>query len=266
MVMLLATPAFAGRGATDGSLQTAVASGNSDNIVAELERAERLVCASCIPTVMDLLQNDDPRVREAAAWWFSRRPAYKAAITATSIMELQGADPVAARNAADILGTFRHPDAIPALSSALQRTDLTPDARTSAVTALGTIGDPSAVSGVLVAFADPDPTTRSAAIDAWNALRGTRAGDPLIPLLTDPDPGVRARAAAVIGEHPVPSAMAALENMVATDPNPLARRNAAWALMKLGDPAARPVLTTASTSDPVSYVRSVAAGALRQTQ
>jgi HEAT repeat protein len=263
-IIMAATPALAGRGSSNAAIEDAIASGNADNIIAELERAERLVCAGCIAPVMELLDNDDGRVREAAAWWFARRPAYKAAISLMSITRLQGTDSTLARNAADALGTFRHPDAIPALSVAVGRMDLSPEARTAAVTALGTIADPSAEPVIRGAFGDPDATTRAAAVDAWNELRGVRPGDALVPLLGDSDANVRARAAAVLGEHPVASAMPMLESILASDADPIARRNAAWALMKLGDPAARPVLQQAATSDSTSYVRSFAAGALKQ--
>ena len=69
--------AEAGRGGSAARIQNAVATGSVDAIIAELERAERLICDACTPTVLDLLDHDRYELREAAAWWIARRPALK---------------------------------------------------------------------------------------------------------------------------------------------------------------------------------------------
>src|SRR5688572_2758596 len=113
--LLVASTALAGRGGSYGRIATAIASNDADTIIAELERAERMACARCVGPVMELLDHDDYRVREVAAWWFARRPMLKAAITMQSLARIAGSDGEAAAKAADVLGTFRHPAVIPAL-------------------------------------------------------------------------------------------------------------------------------------------------------
>src|SRR5688572_20683294 len=110
MFLGLAQTADAGRGASYASIMEAIRSNNADVITSELERAERLVCGACVLPVMELLDHQDYRVRQVAAWWFARRPALKTILAADMTERLAGNDSRLARNAADVLGTFRHPD------------------------------------------------------------------------------------------------------------------------------------------------------------
>jgi HEAT repeat protein len=261
LVALVSSTAFAGRGASFSSVQSAIRSGNADAIIAELERAERLPCAACVEPVMALLDSDDYRIREAAAWWFARRPANKAEIRDLSLARLYGTDATLARNAADVLGTFRHPNAVPALSFAAGRADLTAEARVAAVRALGTIHHSSGREAVVAALADTDATVRYAAVQAMWELKGD--AQPLVGLLGDADVRVRRHAAAVLGSLGHVPARIALEQAVAGDSDSLVRRNAAFALGKIGDNASRPVLQAAADNDESSLVRSVAAAAIR---
>jgi HEAT repeat protein len=210
---------------------------------------------------MSLLDHDDYRVREVAAWWFARRPALKAAITLQSLARLTGGDARAAEYAADVLGTFRHPSVIPALEQAL-RSSHPAATRVAVVRALGTIADPAGKAAVVAALADPDAATRAAAATAYFELRGPRDGEPLVALVADGDARVRREAVAVAGNLRTAAARAALEDRLANDPDALVRRNAAWALRELGDPASRPALERAASSDPVAFVRSVAKSAI----
>ena len=65
--------AVAGRGSSPQAVQLAIRSGSPDAIKAELERAEHLVCVSCVDMVMPLLDNNNQGIREVAAWWIARR-------------------------------------------------------------------------------------------------------------------------------------------------------------------------------------------------
>src|SRR5262245_34465555 len=67
-------PAVAGRGGSSGAIKSAVNSGSVDAILAEVERAENLMCPDCIVTVRQLLSHDRFEVRQVAAWWFAKRP------------------------------------------------------------------------------------------------------------------------------------------------------------------------------------------------
>lgn len=261
LLLLVPTAAFAGRGASLGSVRAAIATGDADVIISELERAERLVCGACVGPVMDLLDNDDYRIREVAAWWFARRPMLKSAITMQSLARIAGTDPSAAEKAADVLGTFRHPSVLPALAGALDR-DFPAATKVALVRAIGTIADPSGESAVVKALGDGSAETRAAAAQAYYDLRGRRDGTPLLPLLGDGDVSVRRQATAVLGSARLPAARVALEGLLAGDKDAIVRRNAAWALSRIGDPASRGALERAAADDPVNFVRSVAKAGL----
>jgi HEAT repeat protein len=255
------TSAFAGRGGSAAKIRAAANTGSVDAILAEVERAERRVCGECIGVVMDLLDNDRAEVRQVAAWWFARRPALKDELTARSIADLSGNDARLARNAADILGEFHHPGAVPALNAAVTRTDLTPEARVRIVHALGTIGHPSGNAGLQAAMADSDASVRAEAAAQWLEIRGQQGAAPVAPLVDDSDAMVRRKATAVVGGLREASARASLEARLATDTDPVVRRNAAWALGRIGDRASRPALEAAQ-QDASSLVRATARAAI----
>src|SRR5438045_8929663 len=73
MVCATAAPALGGRGASVRAISTAIASGSTDAIKAELERAETLPCAGCIDLVTPLIDHEDAGVRQVAAWFLVRR-------------------------------------------------------------------------------------------------------------------------------------------------------------------------------------------------
>lgn len=253
--------ATAGRGGSAARIKDAIRSGSVDAIVAEVERAERLTCPGCVEPLMEALDDSRYEVREVAAWWFARRPVIKAGLTAQAITALGQTDAIAARNAADMLGAFRHPQAVPALAAAVANRALSAEARAAAARALGLIGDRGAAAGLTTALADPDASVRWAAVDAWAQIRGQAGAAPVVARLTDGDAGVRARAAAVVGTLHEATGRAALETAVTSDADPEVRRNAAWALGELGDAASRPALT-AATSDSSGLVRRTAQAAL----
>lgn len=253
--------AEAGRGGSAARIQNAVATGSVDAIIAELERAERLICDACTPTVLDLLDHDRYELREAAAWWIARRPVLKTQLTERSVADLQGSDSRLARNAADVLGTFRHPQAIPALAAAVTRSDLSAEARMAAARALGTIGHRNANTALAAAMNDGDASVRFAAATSWLQIRKQTSAAPVVGLLDDADATVRAKAAGVVGELRDASGRVALETALAGDADPNVRRNAAWALGRIGDDASRAVLT-AATTDASPLVRQTAKAAL----
>src|SRR4051812_4679232 len=110
VLALLSSPALAGRGSSPGAIQSAIASNSVDAIASELERAEHLVCPSCVGLVRPLLDHQDRRVRQVAAWWLARR-GLVGDLYETMTARLGGDDAVAARNAADVLGGLRLPRA-----------------------------------------------------------------------------------------------------------------------------------------------------------
>jgi HEAT repeat protein len=253
--------AEAGRGGSAARIQNAINTSSTDAIVAELERAERLICDACLVPVMELLDDDRYEVREAAAWWFARRPVMKAALTERSIADLGGTDARLARNAADVLGTFRHPQAIDALAAAAVRADLSAEARRHAVRALGTIGHDAANPALAAAMSDRDADVRLEALEAWIGIRRQVGAASAVALLDDGDPRVRARAAAVTGVVREVAARAALESRLGTDDDAVVRRNAAWALGELGAAGSRAALE-AAVDDRSPLVRMTARAAI----
>jgi hypothetical protein len=65
-LLLAAAPALAGRGSSPGAIASAIDSNSVDAIASELERAEHLVCPSCVRLVRPLLDHGDRRVRQLA--------------------------------------------------------------------------------------------------------------------------------------------------------------------------------------------------------
>jgi HEAT repeat protein len=255
--------AHAGRGGSFTRIRSAAQHGAIDAIVSELERAEDIPCTSeCMGFVIDLTTHADYRVREAAAWWIARRPAQRAELVETSEAALASGDAIAARNAADVLGTFSHPSAVAPLGAAFARTDLDSAARVAIVRALGRIAHRSGNATLTLAMGDGDAAVRLAAVTSWRGVLRQAGAAPVATLVRDGDVKVRREAASVAGMFRETSARVALEAVLAGDGDATARRNAAWALGRIGDPASRAALTSA-TSDTSALVRMTARAALR---
>ena len=165
-----------------------------------------------------------------------------------------------ARNGADLLGAFMHPAAIPALTAAIGRTDLSAEARLAAVRALGMIGHPNGKAGLTTALADSDASVRLEALTDWPKLRKVTDAAPVVARVSDGDARVRAAAAGVIGTLRFAGGRAALEAALASDADANVRRNAAWALGQIGDPASRTALVAAQ-GDASALVRATAKAA-----
>jgi HEAT repeat protein len=260
-VLCAATPAFAGKGGSAGKIAAAVNSGSVDAIVAEVERAEGLVCPDCIGTMTNLLEDNRFAVREVAAWWFAKRPGAKDQLATQFKAELTTADSLSVRNAADFLGRVRQFDALPQLRTAIARTDLSSEAKLAIVRAVGYMAHIDGNSVLLTAMNDGDAAVRAAAVGAWRELLGQLDVKPLVAKLSDSSPKVRAAAATVIGVYGEPTARVMLEQLVTTDTDAFVRRNSAWALGRIGSADSAPALRTAST-DSSGIVRGYASAAL----
>lgn len=261
---VVVVPAFAGRGASPGEVNGAIRNGNVDAIIAKLEKAENMVSTpDTIALVEGLLAHDDYRAREVAAWWFARRPFHKDRLTTAARTDLESTNSTAVRNAADMLGTFRHPRVVSALSATLSRGDIDTDARVATVRALGTIGHIAGNPAIALAMSDSSAEVRLAAVNAWAGVLRQAGAAEVSSLLSDSDVRVRRTAARVVGKFREASGRAALESMLASDDDEYARRNAAFALGRIGDSASRAVLQTAAENDESALVRAYAKTALR---
>src|SRR5262245_19710608 len=122
VLALAASDALAGRGGSFERIRSATEHGSTDAIVAELERAENIPCTSeCMTFVLGLLDHDSHAVRDAAAWWFGRRPAQMAEVSERALARLATGDSAAVLSAADTLARVGHPVVVPELAAALGR-------------------------------------------------------------------------------------------------------------------------------------------------
>lgn len=259
-VLAVGSTAQAGRGGSAGLIRTAVASHSVDAIIAEVERAEHLVCQDCQDVMTALLDHSRYEVREVAAWWFAKRPSMNKLLTEQMTTDLANGDSVSVRNAADYLGTVRAYASIPELGAALA-SGVDADARLHIVRAIGRMGHTAGNSVLIAGMADTDAGVRTESADWYRDIRKQTDATPLYPMLADTDAVVRAHAATAIGGLKGAGARAELEGLVASDPDPAVRRNAAWALGQIGDPASADVLRAAK-SDPSGLVRRTANAAL----
>jgi HEAT repeat protein len=259
--VLLASPAFAGKGGGAAKIKSAIQSRSVDAIIAEVERAEGLNCGECVQLITNLTEDSRYEIREVAAWWFAKRPAMAKMMAEGFAQDLGTGGSLAVRNAADFLGATITFKSLPQLRAAITRTDLNADAKIALVRAVKTMAHIDGNFVLLTAMGDVDAGVRAAAANAWREVRGQTSASPVVALLADSDATVRAEAATVVGAMLDATARVSLENLVARDADPVVRRNAAWALGKLGQSASRDVLY-AATTDKSGLVRMVAKASL----
>jgi HEAT repeat protein len=262
LTLLFSAPAQAGRGGSPAKIASAIRSGSTDAIAAELERAEHLVCAACADHVRPLVDHPEYKVREVAAWWLLRRGTGKQVFT-EMLGRLGQPDSVKARNAADVLGQFRSPSAIPALGAALSNPAYNAEAKVAMARALGTIGRAEGKSALVTGLGDADAPVRAASLAALRQLGGARDATPALPLLGDSDAAVRSQAIFLVAEFKAQGAAPALVTIVESDQSPTVRKRAAWALGELRAPysVAGAALIRAAGSDSSPLVRSLAQSA-----
>ena len=254
-------PAFAGKGGSNKAIVSAINSGSVDSIIAEVERAESLICEPCIATMIGLTEDNRLPVREVAAWWFAKRPGSLAIMVSQMKDDLVGASSVQVRNAADFVGYVRQYDALPSLRTAIKRTDLSVEARTAIVRAVGYMAHRDGNGILVTAMSDGDAGVRTAAVLAWRDVLGQKDATPVVAMLGDASAKVRAAAAIVIAAYPDATVRATLEQLVVKDADSLVRRNAAFALGKIGSKESIAALTVAA-KDSSGLVRGYANAAL----
>jgi len=255
--------AVAGRGSSPIAVQRAIASGSSDAIKSELERAEHLVCVSCVDMVRPLIDNQDQGIRQVAAWWLARRGVART-IRVEMLNRLAQPDSILARNAADVLGEFHYVSSIPALGAALSNPVFSSEARAHMAQALGRISRPAVVAPLTAVLGGTDGVVKVAAMQALQSIPALRDGTAVAPLLGDSDVGVRAEAATTLGMFHDANGTAALVTALQNDASPVVRKRAAWALGEIhaNSTVAGPALQNAAANDASPMVRSLAAAAL----
>jgi len=263
LLLVGAGPAQAGRGGSPQKIASAISSGSADAIKAELEHAEYLVCAACVGYVLPLIDSNDVSVREVAAWWLVRRGTSRQ-VYRDMLTRLAQPDSVKARNAADVLGEFAYPQAIPALGAALSNPTFDAESRAAMARALGSIRRPAAATPLQAALGDREALVRAAALAALRKVEGFRDGSVATPLISDADAGVRSEAIYTVAEMRTVGSAPALVQALQNDASPDVRKRAAWALGRIGASAAvaGPALSAAATSDASPLVRSLARAAI----
>ena len=131
-----------------------------------------------------------------------------------------------------------------------------PELRMAAASALGQLGEPSAVPKLVNALDDDNPNVRVRACAALAQLDHPKAVPPLMNRLSDPHNEVRREAAVALASIGTDQALAALLDML-DDPNTSIRRIAAASLGEAGPVRAVQPLTDA-LNDQSSAVRSAA--------
>ena len=262
-VLLAASPAFAGKGGSAGRIADAINSHSSDAIIAEVERAESLMCTECVSLVTNLTEDSRYEVREVAAWWFAKRPQLKDQLAVGFLADLQNGDTTATRNAADFLGATITYTSLPTFRAAITR-DVGAEAKVAMVRAVKFMAHRGGNPVLVAAMSDRSADVRAAAVNAWRDILGQLDVTPVVGLLSDPDAHVRAEAATVVGAMGgigATQATAVLENLAVADADPFVRSNAAWALGKIGAASSRAALVTAM-ADKSGLVRGVAKASL----
>jgi HEAT repeat protein len=269
--VMTSAPAFAGHGSSALAIQSAVQSNSVDAIVAELEKSEELPSRGAIDVVMPLIDHASPRVRDAVGWWLTRRGVRSLVITNMTARLTTGSDPVAARNAADVLAGMRDYTTLPALGAYL-KAPLDEDSGISAAKAIGAIGHPTGLALLNAGLGSSLAGVKAQAAASLRDLRAPKGAKVaaqtavLLPLLSDADANVRRQTIMTIGfvgqsGGDVTGAVAALSPLATGDASAVVRKAAAWALGELKDGAARGALQAAANdADPL--VRSIASAAL----
>lgn len=255
--------ASAGTGGSNAGIVAAIHSGSQDSVIAEVERAEGLMCDECVTTVIGLTEDSRYAVREVAGWWIAKRPALVETLTPGFLDDLGGTDSARVRNAADFLGSVVSYKSLPALTVAISHDNLDTEAKLAIVRAVGALAHTKGNAALQTAMGSADAEVRAAAIHAWRDVLHQKDAAPVVKYLTDSDAHVRAEAATVVGAFGTTSAVSQLTKLVLGDKDATVRRNAAWALGKIGDASARPALV-AAVADPSGLVRNFAQVALTQ--
>ena len=199
-----------------------------------------------VPVLIDLLRDEEPRVREAAAWAGEAMGEHGRDAVPNLIDLLRDEEPrvrEAAARAVEAMGEHGR-NAVPVLIDSLR--DEEPKVREAAAWTLGAMGGHAqgAVPALIDLLRDEDPGLRSSATQALEAMgeHAQRALPALIELLLDDDPYLGGRAAWVLefmGEH-AQGALPALIELLRDD-DPYLGARAAWALGSLGEHAQKAV-------------------------
>lgn len=209
-----------------------------------------------LPLVQLALQHPEPLVRQVGSLMVGRVMADPLAKVELWRMALRDEDAVVRRQ---VLNALRDESPLRVIDIVLGRlSDADGEVRATAATLLGRLGDPRAITPLLVALQDPY-TARAAAL-ALGHLGAGEAVPALMQAMKHADVVIRFAAVSALGQLRDPQAVDALIYAL-HEPDVSVQKQAARALSQIGDPRAIPHLVEA-LHDSRLAVRGVAAEAL----
>jgi HEAT repeat protein len=230
-------------------LMAVISSGSPQSLMSTLEYGELVDCQECVVPLMNRVLTDrNPRAREFGAWWLRRRTFAASMAFDFFRRTLAGdADPVRRARAAEAIGEFLTPHAVPLLTSAL--TDADAGVREAAVRGLGRTNHSQTQMGIAQAMTDASAAVRLAAVKQVNLINAFGQMDALVGALADDDAAVRQEAALQAGQRNVTDAVPALSALLRADEDENVRRASAWALGSIGGAEARSALVEAAGTE-----------------
>jgi HEAT repeat protein len=241
---------------TPERMVNAIRSASPTAMTALLEYGERVECMECVPLLhAKLLESNDARVREMAAWWLRRRPfGYGRVAASMRRVVMEDADPTRRARAAEALGEFLDVGGLPMLQHAANA-DGEVQVRLSAVRALGRLNARGGHAAVVAAMQDDEARVRLAALDQVTKLTFFEDHDAVATALRDTSLEVRRRAAQLAGHARIGAAAGELAALLRDDEDGAVRKAAAWALGRIGGSEAKAALRTAEASEDDDGVR-----------
>ncbi len=224
----------------------AIKSASPTAFYAMLEYGERVECFECIPLLADkLLSSDNAQTREISAWWLRRRSFGLGPIMVRMRQVIEtDTDPVMRSRAAEALGEFLDPHAVPSLEKAVMEDEST-DVRRAAVRALGRLNAVAGLSALTASLGDKDASVRKAALEQVTKVNFFADDVALLARLADEDAAVRRAATQLAGERRIADAVDPLMGLLMTDESPQVRQAAAISLGRIGGSDAREALRDA---------------------
>jgi HEAT repeat protein len=231
------------------AMMAVITSGSTQSLMSTLEYGQLVDCHACVVPLMNrVLEDDSARAREFGAWWLRQRTFSASMAFDFFRRTLEGdTDPVRRARAAEAVGEFLTPHAVPLLTEAL--TDLDAGVREAAVRGLGRTNHIQSQLGIATAMADAAPEVRLAAVKQVNLINAFTQFDSLIGALADADASVRQEAALQAGQRNVTDAVPALSALLTADEDANVRRAAAWALGSIGGSEAQTALGDALATE-----------------
>jgi HEAT repeat protein len=204
----------------------------------------------------DALNDDNPAVRAAASYAFSRAPRVSKTPEVLAAIMRERIDDWRDRTATELVQLGA--PAVPGVAALLRDED--PRVRCAAIDVLRQIGDAAASRALAGALRDPDPLVREAVVKALADVGGPGAAKSIRALMSDSDPGVRETAMAALARASPGEAVPALEAL-GTDPDWHMRSAAIRSLAELKE-LKDPKPVEEALNDEQWQVRQAAAAAL----